>query len=192
MAKSQTFTELSDFIRNRMRKNHIYQPVMLMELLRSGGKASVVDIAKAILGYDASQVEYYSERTKQMVGKVLTDNNHITERIKVGRNIIGYRISNADELSSEETTELINLCQSSIDQFLDDRGAKIWSHRRRSSGYVPGTVRYQVLKRAKLRCKLQHSLTWLVCLLYSSYYLHNRKTIHSTFTRRNAYPLCFL
>ena len=118
--------------------SQIYQPVMLMELLRSGGRASVVDIAKAILGHDASQVEYYSDRTKQMVGKVLTDKNHITERIKKGRSIIGYRISNADKLSSEETTELINLCQSSIDQFLDDRGTKIWSHRRRSSGYALG------------------------------------------------------
>tara|TARA_Y100001936_G_C15609286_1_gene425825 strand:+ start:233 stop:394 length:162 start_codon:yes stop_codon:yes gene_type:complete len=44
-----------------------------------------------------------------MVGKVLTDNNHITERIKEGRNIVGYRITNAGELSSEETTELINI-----------------------------------------------------------------------------------
>jgi len=134
--------------------SQIYQPVMLMELLRSGGKASVEDIAKAILGYDLSQVEYYSERTKQMVGKVLTDHNRITEKIKEGRNVVGYRIANADELSSEETTELMNLCQSSIDQFLDARGTKIWSHRRKSSGYVPGTVRYQVLKRAKFRCEL--------------------------------------
>ena len=134
--------------------SQIYQPVMLMELLRSGGEASVVDIAKAILRYDISQVEYYSERTKQMVGKVLSDNNHITEKIKEGRSILGYRISNADELSPDETTELINLCQSSIEQFLDDRGTKIWSHRRRSSEYVPGTVRYQVLKRAKFRCEL--------------------------------------
>ena len=29
-----------------------------------------------------------------------------------------------------------------------------WSHRRKSTGYVPGTQRYEVLKRARYRCEL--------------------------------------
>lgn len=55
---SQRFSDLSDFIRNQMRMSHIYQPVMLMELLSNGGSAHVSTIAKALLARDVSQVEY--------------------------------------------------------------------------------------------------------------------------------------
>jgi ATP adenylyltransferase len=33
-------------------------------------------------------------------------------------------------------------------------GRLIWQHRRASAGYVPGTLRYEVLKRARFRCEL--------------------------------------
>ena len=69
---SDAFTSLEHFIRNEMRMSHIYQPVMLLELLRSRGKASVNQIAQALLSHDVSQIEYYEQITKNMVGKVLT------------------------------------------------------------------------------------------------------------------------
>ena len=56
---SKKFDELSDFIRNQMRMSHVYQPVMLMELLKRDGSASTRDIAKALLIEDISQIEYY-------------------------------------------------------------------------------------------------------------------------------------
>jgi hypothetical protein len=34
------YSDFKDFIENRMRMSHVYQPVMLMTLLRGGGKAS--------------------------------------------------------------------------------------------------------------------------------------------------------
>jgi ATP adenylyltransferase len=152
--KSEPFQRLFDFISNKMQMSQIYQPVMLMEIIRNGGETSVQEIAKAILGHDESQVEYYEKRTKEMVGKVLTDNNKITEKIKSGRSITGYRISGAEELSNEETTQLLQLCQQKIDEFLEQRGDKVWSHRKKSSGYISGTIRYEVLKRARFRCEL--------------------------------------
>jgi hypothetical protein len=60
-----------DFIRKRMRMSHIYQPVMIKELLTSGGKSSIRNIAAAFLARDASQLEYYEQITKDMPGKVL-------------------------------------------------------------------------------------------------------------------------
>ena len=54
-----------------MRMSHIYQPLMLMELLGRTGPAPAVDIARRILGEDISQIEYYTERVKRMVGRVL-------------------------------------------------------------------------------------------------------------------------
>ncbi len=52
--------------------SHIYQPVMLIELLCRNGSATTTQIAKALLSRDASQIEYYENITKNMPGKVLT------------------------------------------------------------------------------------------------------------------------
>ena len=65
--RKQKYSKLNDFIRNQMRMAHIYQPVMLIEILKNGGVASVSDIAKALLGYDISQVEYYAQTLETLV-----------------------------------------------------------------------------------------------------------------------------
>ncbi len=65
------YRDLSDFILNQMRMSHIYQPAMLVELLQNGGRASVNNIAKALLSRDISQITYYEQTTKNMVGRVL-------------------------------------------------------------------------------------------------------------------------
>jgi len=145
---SDSFDQLSDFIRNQMRMSHIYQPVMLIELLCREGSASSSQIAKALLSRDGSQVEYYEHITKNMVGKVLTKSRGITSRDKNQYSLIGF-----DGLTDEEKTQLIELCESSIEEFLEKRKDP-WSHRRKSSGYISGTVRYRVLSRAKFRCEL--------------------------------------
>ena len=41
-----------------------------------------------------------------------------------------------------------------LSEYLTRRGDAIWEHRRRSGGYVSGTLRYEVLKNAKFRCEL--------------------------------------
>ena len=133
---------------------HIYQPVMLIEILKSGGAASVTEIAKALVGHDTSQIEYYERITKNMVGKVLTTNNNITELIKDGRKTVGYRVPQSDDLTTKEIDDLVSLCVDKIEGYIGKRGDKIWSHRKKSSGYISGTLRYEVLKRAKFRCEL--------------------------------------
>src|SRR5580692_9805614 len=65
------YRECEHFIQNKMRKSHVYQPVMLMTLLKSDGKASATAIAKAILKQDESQIEYYEKIVGNMVGRVL-------------------------------------------------------------------------------------------------------------------------
>ena len=105
-----------------MSMSHIYQPVMLMELLKQKGKAAVSEIAKTLLVRDKSQVEYYEHITKNMVGRVLTKSRGLTSKDK--------------------------------DEYIEKRGDKIWSHRKKSSGYISGTLRHEVLKRAKFRSEL--------------------------------------
>ncbi|MCT0247382.1 hypothetical protein [Synechococcus sp. CS-205] len=45
-----------------------------MELLGRRSPAPAQDIARRILGEDVTQIDYYTERVKRMVGRVLTGN----------------------------------------------------------------------------------------------------------------------
>ena len=150
---SKKYKELADFIRHKMRMSHVYQPLMLMECLKRDGSASVTDIARKLLGQDVSQVEYYEQITKNMVGRVLTK-NEITEKLKDGHRISGYKIPGYSNLSDTEIQDLITLCQTTMDKYVQKRGDQIWTHRKKSSAYIPGTLRYEVFKRAKFRCEL--------------------------------------
>ena len=144
----KSFEQLSDFILTKMRMSQIYQPVMLIELLCREGSASTSQIAKALLSRDISQIEYYEHITKSMVGMVLTKNRGITLKDKNQYSLIGF-----EGLDSQEKSKLIELCESKIDEYLTKR-PNPWSHRKKSSGYISGTVRYRVLSRAKFRCEL--------------------------------------
>jgi ATP adenylyltransferase len=59
-----------------------------------------------------------------------------------------------DTLSTEQVRELKDICDRKLADYIARRGAAIWEHRRRSAGYVSGTLRYEVLKNAKFRCEL--------------------------------------
>ena len=104
--------DLHDYITNQMKMSHIYQPVMLKVLLENNGEASIEQIASALLSYDQSQVEYYGIRTKQMVGKVLT-NNGVVEPVKSGRRTTGFKL-NSEAISAAQRASLVALCDKSI------------------------------------------------------------------------------
>lgn len=144
-----TFKQLKKFLTRDMRMSHIYQPVMIKNLIKNNGQSSTSKIAKDLLSYDASQVEYYELITKTMVGKVLTKNRNITEKLGDIYSLKGFK-----NLSKSEQKELIEICNERIKEYIDKRGKKIWQHRRVSSKAIPGSVRYEVLKRAKGKCEL--------------------------------------
>ena len=144
-----SFEYLRDFIRKRMRMSHIYQPMMIKELLTHGGTASIRDIAAAFLARDESQLEYYEQITKDMPGKVLAKHGIVE------RDGTDYRLSiDLSSLSSEERDELARLCDEAISTYLQKRGKAVYDHRRAALGYLSGNLRYEVLKRAGFRCEL--------------------------------------
>jgi diadenosine tetraphosphate (Ap4A) HIT family hydrolase len=130
-----------------MQMSHVYQPVMLRTLIGRGGKASVSEVAQALLAEDRAQLDYYREITKRMPGAVLR------RRGIVDYDDGAYSIAGFDEMTEAERYELIALCHAKLDEFLEKR-ADPWSHRRKSAAYVSGTLRYEVLKRAVFRCEL--------------------------------------
>lgn len=129
--------------------SHIYQPVMIWTLLNNGGSASIKEIAREIAGYDQAMLEYYEERVKTMVGRVLTK-NEIAIRPKEDKQT--YEL--VAKYSPEETEELKQLCEEKISEYIEKRKIDIWGHRRNSRRPVPGSVRYQVLVNAHHRCEL--------------------------------------
>lgn len=131
-----------------MRMSHVYQPVMIKSLLENNGVLSITEIAKRILEYDQSQVEYYENITKNMVGKVLRNHNIII------RNKDNYELVDFSKLADDEKKDLIKLCNMKIDEYIANRGENIWGHRRKYRRPVHGSIRYEVLKRAKFRCEL--------------------------------------
>ena len=146
-----TYHNLLTFItdKRKMRMSHIYQPVMLKTLLQNGGKASVEQIAKEFLIRDRSQIEYYSHVTKKMPGQVLGKNHGIVEKDRDAYRLIGF-----ESLTPVQVEELLRACQERLNEYLEKRGQAIFDHRRKSTGYVSGTLRYDVLKKAKFRCEL--------------------------------------
>ena len=146
---TSAFSRLRDFLDRQMRMSHIYQPVMLETLLASGGSAEIRDIAAAILAHDESQIDYYQEIVKRMPGNVLKRHGIVE------RHGGSYRLT-ADiaELTEEESAELIGRCREAVAKFKADRGAAIWEHRVPGLGAIPGSVRYETLKRAAFRCEL--------------------------------------
>lgn len=147
-ARSPAFLRLWHFIRSEMRMSHIYQPAMLIELMRSRGQATQEAIARSLLARDRSQIDYYKRIVGEMVGRVLTKNRRITEK----QDDI-YKVVDFAELSLHEVDTLVSECEAKIRDYLEQRNDP-WSHRRKSAGYISGTIRYDVLKRAAFRCEL--------------------------------------
>lgn len=146
---SHSFQRLREFVTEQMRMSHVYQPVMLRRLLLGGGSATKSQIAADILNHDPTQVEYYERVVVNMVGRVLTSKDDL-----VVRNGPSYQLPSTALLTDEEKAELVALCDSKIAEYQKRQGQRIWKHRRRQGRVISGTVRYEVLKRAKFRCEL--------------------------------------
>ena len=144
---SSTYERLRIFIAERMRMSHVYQPLMLMELLGRRSPAPAEDVARRILGEDVTQIDYYTERVKRMVGKVLTGNGitHCERGL--------YSLVGGDELSDAERDLLLELCRQRLDSFREQRGDEAFAHRSRNRTPISGSIKYRVLTRARGRCE---------------------------------------
>jgi len=144
---SATYQRLRHYIAERMRMSHVYQPLMLMELLGRRSPAPAQDVARRILGKDVTQIDYYTERVKRTVGKVLTGNG-IT-RCEKG----SYALVGGEELSDGERDQLLELCRQRLDAFREQRGEEVFAHRSRHRTPISGSIKYRVLTRARGRCE---------------------------------------
>lgn len=107
-----TYEQLADFVQNRMKMSPVYQPVMLMALLQGSGRSSTSEIARSILAHDESQIEYYENITRNMVGSVPREHGI------VGKEGNGYSLAGYEDLSDDEIERLTDLCETKLNEYL--------------------------------------------------------------------------
>ena len=102
--------DLCDFIANRMRMSHIYQPLLIKSLIESNGMATTRQLARSFLSQDESQLLHYEKRIREMPVRVLRRHG-VVERdgepvsLQVGR------------LSFSEKARIKALCDRRIQEF---------------------------------------------------------------------------
>lgn len=141
-----TFKELYDFIENKMRMSHIYQPLLIKTLVDAGGTATVRQLAQQFVLEDESQLQYYESTIKKMPVKVLKNHGILIEH----DSIISL---NVKKFTFKEKAQLKRICEEKIQQYLEKRGLATWDYRF-SADPVPDSIRYKVLKAGKQRCAL--------------------------------------
>jgi len=144
------YQALKDFLTYRIRMSHIYQLVMIRTLLENYGVSHERDISKELLINDDSQIEYYTRITNSMVGRVLRKHNIVNRDRKTKE----YRLNDIETYSGFQIRTIKELCDMRLNEFSESRGKKIFSQRKISSGYISGSLKYEVLKRAKYHCEL--------------------------------------
>jgi len=142
-----TFKELYDFIDNKMRMSHIYQPLMIKTLVESDGVSANRSLAIEFLMRDDSQIEYYEKVVKRYPIRTLLKHNVISKN----NNHVSL---NLKSLNSSQRQNLISICDDKINNYLESHGVeKVYGYRWIDNP-VPNSLRYKVLKKSNHRCEL--------------------------------------
>ncbi len=144
-----TFEELLSFVQDWMpkRMQHIYLPLLIGQLVDSGGSATLRQLAQSVLAQDESQLQYYEKRLKDMPLKVLKKHDII--------NTDGNLISlNVKKLTFEQKSHLKMLCEKGLREFIVKKGLGIWDYRLLDTDPIPDSLRYRVLSESGGRCAL--------------------------------------
>ncbi|MCT0206482.1 hypothetical protein [Synechococcus sp. CS-1332] len=121
---SAAFLRLRAYIAERMCMSHIYQPLMLMELLGRRSPAPAQDVASRILGsawwagFTFNGITAYGDGHDSLIG--------------------------SDELSDGERDALLQLCRQRLDAVREQRGEEVFAHRSRHRSPISGSVKVRV------------------------------------------------
>jgi len=140
------YATLVDFIKNKMRMSHIYQPFLVKSLVEAGGSATVRQLAYNLLSQDESQIIYYEKRIKEMPVRVLSKHGVVGKE----KELVSLKVKN---LSFKQKAEIKMLCEMKMQEFILNRGLGTWNYRMIDDP-VPDSLRYIVLRDGGGRCAL--------------------------------------
>lgn len=135
--------DLIEYLTKKMSMTEIYQPVIIKELLCSGGSATKDELARKLAEYDLSVVEHY-KRILMRWPKITLTKHGIVFYEKQGQI---FQLTVMPE-SQTDRDEAIKICEANVEKWL--------LRKQDSDRTVLGTasVRYQVLKQAHGKCQL--------------------------------------
>lgn len=143
----KTADQIIDFIEHEMRMSHLYQPLLIRALARTGGSATLRQLGAALLLEDESQLRYYEDRIRKMPLPVLRRHDVLVS----DHDLVPL---NAASLTYEQRAKIELACTRRLAEFMQRRGLAIWDYRLLESDPVRPDVRYQVLAAARGRCAL--------------------------------------
>ncbi len=148
MADINSYEELKNFLKSKtgLRMFHIYKPVMLLTVLRSGGAANKEQIAREFLQRDSNQIDYYRRRVVHPMPGTRLVRDGLLAKEKDVYSLIGV-LADLDERQSQEVEEIL---EKRIKDHLEMRNPFGDSN----LDAVPGSLRFEVLRRAGGRCEL--------------------------------------
>lgn len=144
-----TFDDLKAFILDpqRMRMSHVYKPLMIIAVLRSGGAASRDQIVAEFLSRDVLQLEHYRRKVVDKMPGVRLVRDGVLER-----NGDTYQLAAAfQDLPKSKQVELVAACEQRIEEFLSRYGDPFSGP---NLDNLPAGLRYEILKSAGGRCEL--------------------------------------
>ena len=105
-----TFDDLKEFISQRMKMQHIYQPLLIKTLIECGGMATIRQLAQCFLVQDESQLRYYEDKIKKMPLKVPLNHGIVSKE--------GALVSlSTKNLTLEQKAELKMLCEKRMQEY---------------------------------------------------------------------------
>lgn len=140
--------ELKNFISDKMRMSHIYQPLLIKILIDSGGIATLRQLANSFLSSDESQIIYYENVIKNMPLKILKKHNVVIEEGAVVKLNIDFK-----KLTLNDKAEIKKLCEQKIQNYVSKKGLSIWDYRL-VDGAVNDNLRLRVLKESGGKCSI--------------------------------------
>lgn len=142
-----TFEHLIDFLTNKMKMSHIYQPLLVRSLVDAGGSATLRQLATHFLSQDESQLLYYEKRIKEMPLKVLSKHGIVDK----DREFIHL---NVQSLTLQQKAQIRCICEQKLQEYVQKKGLGIWDYRLLETDPVPDNLRYLVLASSDGRCAL--------------------------------------
>ena len=149
---SITVAELVDFIENKMRMSHIYQPLLIQSLVESGGQATLRELAVKFLTEEEAEIREMMKTIKKMPVHVLSAKNKSRKKpiVEEEDGVVRLLVKPAD---LKERAEILGACAHRLHDYVAKRGEGIWDHKWLDSP-AGGSMRFKVLEAGGRRCAL--------------------------------------
>ncbi len=137
-----SISDLINFLTEKMSMSEVYQPLIISELIRAGGKIGKKDLAIKLASYDKSIQEYY-EKILMRWPKITLEKHGIIKYTKENSMFeLGFEIND-----SNEARKAVEICSKKIEEWLELRNKS-------KDPEVNASRRYEVLKASGGKCDL--------------------------------------